>query len=74
MPLYGYRNIDGGVKVSEHDRLALINQMGFSMGSYSLAAVRREWPIARAHLNKIVAGLGMLAMEIDENDPVERES
>lgn len=74
MPLYGYRNIDGGVKVSENDRLALVNQMGFSMGSYSIAAVRKEWPLARMHLNKIVAGIGMLAMEVDENDPVEREN
>lgn len=74
MQPYAYRNIEGGVKVSENDRLALINQMGFTMGSYSMAAVRKEWPLARMHLNKLVAGIGMLAVEIDENDPVERES
>lgn len=54
--------------------MALINQLGFTIGLYSLAAVRREWPLARMHLNKLVAGIGMLAVEIDENDPVERES
>ena len=60
--------------MTEQDRMALINQMGFTMGSYSMAAVRKEWPLARMHLNKIVAGIGMLAMEVDENDPVERNN
>lgn len=74
MPLYRYRKIDGDVNVSNEDRLSIINRMGFTMGTYDMCANRGEWPLARMHLNKLVAAIGMLAMEIDENDPVERES
>ena len=55
------------------ERFALVNAIGFSIGHYHMAVERGEWPLARMHLNKVVAGIGMLAMEIDEHDPVERE-
>ena len=50
-------------------RMALINQMGFSMGDYGEAARLGEWDKARRHLNKVVAGLAMLAVDIEEHDP-----
>lgn len=52
-------------------RMALINQMGFSMGDFAEAARLRQWELARRHLNKVTAGLGMLAVDIEENDPSE---
>jgi hypothetical protein len=55
-------------------RMALINQMGFTMGDYTEAMRASDWALARRHLNKLVAAFGMLAVEIEENDPVEREN
>jgi hypothetical protein len=60
--------------MNDAERMNLINQMGFTIGMFSQAAVRKDWPLARMHLNKALAGMGVLAMEIDEHDPVERES
>lgn len=52
-------------------RMALINQMGFSMGDYSEAMRLKQWDAARRHLNKVTAGMGLLAVDIEEHDPSE---
>lgn len=49
-------------------RMALINQMGFSMGDYSESMRLGQWDQARRHLNKVTAGIGLLAVDIEEHD------
>lgn len=60
--------------MEDGDRIGLINQLGFTMGFYMTAMTSRDYALARKHLVKLYAGLGMLAMELDELDPVEREN
>lgn len=67
-------NRDGGVKVNQEERARLIGRMGGDVTSYDALATRGEWPAARMYLTRLAACVGMLAMEVDENDPVEREN
>lgn len=55
-------------------RMALFNQMGYTIGDYGEAARLRQWQEARGHLVKLLAGLGILAVEIEENEPTEKGS
>lgn len=57
--------------MNEATRMGLVNQMGFTMGDYCESMRLKQWPLARKHLTKLVAGLGMLAVEIEEADPPE---
>ena len=60
--------------MDEATRMAVINRMGFTMGDYAEAMRASQWATARRHLNKLVAAFGMMAVEIEENDPAEREN
>lgn len=57
--------------MNEQTRMGLINQMGYTIGDYGEAARLGQWADARKHLTKLVAGMGMLAVEVEENDPSE---
>jgi hypothetical protein len=67
-------NCEEGVKVSTEERAGLIGQMGGDVTSYSMHAERGEWPAARLFLTRLTAAVGAMAMEVDENDPVERQN
>ena len=53
-------------------RLGVINQMGADVTMLNTHAAREEWPLARMYLTRLTGAIGLLAMEIDEHDPVEQ--
>ena len=55
--------------MDEGTRMALINQIGYSMGDFGESARLGAWQDARRHLNKVVAGIGLLAVDVEEHDP-----
>ena len=60
--------------MNKEERAGLIGRMGGDVTSYDSLAERGEWPAARMYLTRLAACVGMLAMEVDEHDPVEREN
>ena len=57
--------------MTSQERAQLLQRMGGDAGMVCAAAERGEWPSARMYMNRFFAAAGILAMEIDENDPVE---
>jgi hypothetical protein len=62
------------VKVNNEERNQLVGRMGGDVTNYSMCAERGEWPAARMWLTRLAAWVGVLAMEVDEYDPVEQKN
>jgi len=60
--------------VNKYERSNLVGRMGGDVTSYDALAQRGEWQAARMYLTRLTAAIGVLAMEVDEHDPVEGEN
>lgn len=60
--------------MTAEERAQLLSRMGGDVTIYDALAARGEWPAARMYLTRLTGAIGALAMEVDENDPVEREN
>lgn len=60
--------------MTKEERASLIGRMGGDVTMYDTLATRGEWPAARMFITRLAACVGMMAMEVDENDPAEQEN